>query len=171
MALRTALLGLGILAFGADAQMHVTPSQPFSIFGPATDRELFFTKESLYEVYQSAEDFLSRWPRQETCDDSCARGIAAHIDFSREMLILIAPRARGQETYDVVIHTAEDSDDAMLVHFIELRHGTPRDGLMCGILLTAPQPAVALLVPQSSKPVRFLRRRADVICEHEVQVK
>ena len=170
MALRTALLAASVFAFGADAQEPVTPTRPFSIFSPATSSEFFYTQESVYDVYRSADDFVSRWPRDDRCDNSCARAIATQIDFTHEMLLLIAPRGRGQETYDVVVHTAGESDDAVWVKFIELRHGEPRDGLMCGVILIVPQPAVALLVPQSSKPVRFLRRRADVICEHDFEV-
>jgi hypothetical protein len=169
MAYRIALVAVGFLALGADATTSDISPRRFSVFVPAVG-EGFHAEESVYEVYRSLEDFISRWPRDQSCDDSCARNIVATIDFTREMMLLIAPRGRGQDTYDVVVHELMEQDDGLDVNFIELRHGMPRDGLMCGVILTMPRPAIALLVPQSSKPVHFYRRRADVICEEPVLV-
>ena len=167
MALRIVLLAFGLFGFGMGAATSDSPQRQFTVFVPAVG-ESFNTDESVYDVYRSLEYFVSHWPRDQACDDSCARAVVASVDFTRDMLLLIAPRGRGQDTYDVVVHEVTEQDDGLDVNFIELRHGAPRDGLMCGVLLVMPTPAIALLVPQSSKPVRFYRRRAEVVCEEPV---
>jgi hypothetical protein len=87
------------------------------------------------------------------------------------MLVVIAPRDRGQDTYDVVIFDVVMVKSYVAVTFIELRYGESQGTLLCGIVTVAPQPSVALLVPQNPNPVRFFRKRADVLCEETVEVK
>ncbi len=63
------------------------------------------------------------------------------------------------------------TNDTIDVTFLELRHGKSTGEVLCGVLLVVPTPAIAILAPQSDKRVQFFRRRADVICEEEVQVQ
>ena len=140
------------------------------MFPAATGRD-FYTEESLYRAYRSAEDFLTDWPRASSCDDACARAVIAPVDFARHMVIVIAPRGRGQETYDVAVNGIDATNVTIDVAFLELRHGEATGNMFCGVTLTVPQPAVAILLPQSDERVQFFRRRADVICEDAVQVE
>src|SRR5687767_11491728 len=122
MALSVAALTLTFLATSEGVGDSFEPPAGITIFTAATSVG-FYTAESLYRVYRSAEDFLANWPRESSCDDACARAIIAPIDFTRNMLIVIAPRGRGQETYDVVVTTVAASHDTLDVTFLELRHG------------------------------------------------
>jgi hypothetical protein len=168
MALTDAALGFALLA--ATGGSELANAVPTFAVVPNVVGDNFRTTESLYRVYRDADDFIASWPRNSDCDDACARSTIAEIDFSSDMLIVIAPRESGQETYDVAVTAVATGQGITYVRFLELRHGPPRDGLMCGVILTVPQPAVAILVPRTELPVRFLRRRADVICENETEV-
>jgi hypothetical protein len=171
MALSLAALTLTLLAATESAGSSAGAPALVSIF-PAAVGPGFQTHESVYGVYRSAEDFLTNWPRASSCDDGCAQAVIAPVDFTRHMIIVIAPRGRGQETYDVAVTGVAERESTLDVTFLELRYGGPTTGeVLCGVLTTVPQPARAILVPQSPKRVQFFRRRADVICEKEVQVQ
>jgi hypothetical protein len=169
MALITSALTLALLAT-ADAYEPGGPALSFSVL-PDITVEGFSTRESVYRVFRSADEFLGTWRRSSNCDNSCARSIIASIDFAQNMLVLIAPRGSGQATYDVVVTAVTSSQGSIDVSFLELRHGEPKDGLLCGVILTMPTPTVAFLVSRSDGPVRFFRRRADVICERAFEVQ
>jgi hypothetical protein len=83
---------------------------------------------------------------------------------------VIAPRDRGQATYDVVVTGVTAKPGTIDITFLELRHGEPKDGMLCGVTLVMPRPSVALLISRSDHPVRLFRQRADVICEDPTQV-
>ncbi len=169
MALKYIALALAAVA-AANAYEPDGVTLSYSVF-PEVTREGVWTDESKYRAFRNSDEFLAVWKRQTDCDDSCARSILSSIDFTRNMLVVIAPRGRGQDTYDVVITAVTASQDSIEVSFLELRHGEARDGVLCGVLTAMPHPTLAILVSQSTKPVRFFRRRADVICEQPVEVK
>jgi hypothetical protein len=168
MALTGVALSLALLATTSVGETENT-ALTFSVF-PAAVGDNFDTTDSLYGVFRNAEDFLRSWPRAADCDARCARSIVAQIDFAQDMLVVIAPRDRGQETYDVVVTGVMASASTIDISFLELRHGEPRGGMLCGMVLVMPRPSVALLLSQSDLPVRLFRRRADVVCEEPTQV-
>jgi hypothetical protein len=169
MALTSTILTLALLATAGGGEPD-GPAIPFSVFPEAVGSS-FDTSESLFRVFRSAADFLAEWPRDSECDDGCAQSIIAPVDFARNMLVIIAPRDPDQDTYDVGVTAVTASHGSIDVRFLELRHGESKDGVLCGVILTMPRPAIAILVAQSDKPVRFFRSRADVVCEHAMQVQ
>jgi hypothetical protein len=169
MTLASTALTLSLLATASPGEPD-GPVLRFSVF-PGAVGGGFSTSDSTFRVFRNAADFLANWPRNSECDDRCASSVIAPIDFSRDMLVILAPRGSGQETYDVVVTAVTASSVSIDVGFLELRHGEPRGGVLCGVILTVPQPAVAITVAQSDQPVRFFRRRADVICEQATQVQ
>ncbi|HKX99567.1 MAG TPA: hypothetical protein VJL86_07600 [Steroidobacteraceae bacterium] len=170
MALSIAALALTVLGASEPTADSVESPTLVTIF-PAAVRAHFSTQESLYHVYRSPEDFAANWPRESSCDAACAHAIVAPIDFTQYMLVVIAPRGRGQQTYDVAATAVAESSETIDVTFLELRYGKSTGHLLCGVILTVPQPAISILVPRSDKEVRFFRRRADVLCEEPVQVQ
>jgi hypothetical protein len=170
MALSIAALALTVLGASEPTGDSVGSPTLITIF-PAAVRAHFTTKESLYHVYRNADDFAANWPRESSCDAACAHAIAAPIDFTQHMLVVIAPRSGGHLTYDVVVTGVAEGSETLDVTFLELRRGKSTGHVLCGVTLTVPQPAISILLPRSDKEVRFFRRRADVICEESVQVQ
>src|SRR5918995_4278042 len=138
MALSSTILALAVLAT-ASLSTSDGLALPFSMF-PAAVTAGFDTSDSLYRVFRNAADFLDGWPRSSNCDRNCAEAIIAAVDFARNMLVVIAPRDRGQETYDVVVTAVIADGKSVDVSFLELRHGKSRGEVLCGVILTVPQP-------------------------------
>jgi hypothetical protein len=86
------------------------------------------------------------------------------------MLVVIAPRGRGQNTYNVALTDVRVGQDTIDVSFLELRHGPSEGEMLCGVILVMPMPIALIAIPRSDLPVRFFRSRADVICERPVEV-
>ena len=130
-----------------------------------------WSETSFYRVFRTEEEFLANWPRSHDCDDACAKVPIESVDFSRSMVVVIAPRGRGQNTYDVALTDVRAGHGTIDVSFLELRHGPGQSDLLCGVITIMPTPIALIAIPRSDLPVRFFRARADVICEDQVEVR
>ena len=142
---------------------------------PFTNLPLFVgsdsAERSLYHVFRTEKEFLAHWPRPDGCDDSCVLALIERVDFSQSMVVVIAPRGRGQDTYKVAVTDVSASQDTIVVTFLELRHGPSKGDLLCGVLTIVPTPIAMIAIPRSDLPIRFFRTRAEVNCEQPVEVR
>ena len=166
MALRHAIVGSLLSALSAFANgAHL----PFVVLPVSVGSD--WSESSFYRVFRTEEEFLAHLPRSSGCDDACVRAFIESVDFSRDMLVVIAPRGRGQNTYDVALTAVRATQDTIDVSFLELRHGPSQSEVLCAVITVMPIPIALIAIPQSDLPVRFFRARADVICENEVEVR
>ena len=166
MAIRHAIIGSLLLVASAFASAG---ELPFTILPISVGSD--WSESSLYRVFRTEEDALAHLPRSSGCDDTCVRAMIEPVDFSRDMLGVIAPRGRGQKTYDVSLTAVRANQNTIDVSFLELRHGPSQSEVLCAVITVMPTPIALIVIPRSDLPVRFFRARADVICEKEVEVR
>jgi len=166
MAHTRAALALVVWTASAFADETVQPfiSLPVAVGGN-------WSETSLYRVFRTEDEFVAGWPRTGRCDDQCVRALIAPVDFAREMVVVIAPRERGQAAYDVTVTEVTQTQDSIDVSFLELRRGPSQGDMLCAVITVMPNPIALIAIPQSDLPVRFQRSRADVLCEPQVEVR
>lgn len=164
MTLRPLLLASGLLAFGAYAAAK-GPLRYTVYAEPANASASFGRDQPLIRAFHSAAEFASFWPSDSGCPRDCARRLISGIDFSRNTLLVIALGANDQTLTQVSVAAVVDIGDHIEVEVLEHRYAPSSGEDLCNVTLTMPRPAVAVLIPQTDKPIHFLRKRALIGCE------